>query len=93
MKASIIPDRSPAWDAPAVQRPICQANVQVIGDWAKQYRLEAHAKKVRRHALTDRPGQCTFAAVVELDGVPMCRRHAGMVALDHLLKNPEKDEE
>lgn len=71
-------------------RPLCQHDVQMIGDWARSCRQDFHDKKLRRYKHTDRPSQCTFLAVVEIDGVPLCRRHAGQIALDHLLAS-QKD--
>ena len=66
-------------------RPVCQADVQVSGDWNTSTREEWHAKGVRRYKLLDRPCQCTFLAVAVIDGKPLCRRHAGHVALDWLM--------
>lgn len=87
MKVALIPLPTAAWDPSKPIRPVCQHDVKPETDHAKHYRIEAHQKGLRRHALTDRPGQCTFAAVVTIDGVPMCRRHAGQLALDHLLEH------
>ena len=80
MKVSVIRETAPAWEPPAV-RIQCQHRVnshELFGnlEWRKQ----------RYGERGNDPEKCQHLAVVELDGVPMCRRHAGMVALDHVLK-------
>ncbi len=78
----------PAYDQSGV---VCQHSVQMIGDWAKEWRENAVKTKVRRYKRVDRVDQCTHNAVVELDGKPLCRRHAGMMLLDELVRNSTID--
>lgn len=68
---------------------LCQHNVTLVGDWQKQWRDQAFARKLGRYKTIDRVEQCSFKATVEIDGVPLCARHAGAVALQHLLKISE----
>lgn len=72
---------------------MCQADVKVTGAWQEQTRAEWHKKGVRRYRGTERPSQCTFDAVVEVDGLPMCRRHAGQVVLEKFIKGELAEKE
>lgn len=67
-------------------RPRCQADVQMVGDWAWQWRTNAVEKRLRRYSGVERVTQCTHSATVEIDGVPMCRRHAGQLVLERYIK-------
>jgi hypothetical protein len=69
--------------------PTCQHGVTLVGDWANKFRADVFEKKSRRYRHIDRVDQCTFPAKVYVDGVPMCRRHAGHLALDYLLAQSE----
>lgn len=60
----------------------CNADVLMNSDYGGRWREQAVKKGVRRYSRSERVAQCTFNAVVEVDGVPMCRRHAGQAALD-----------
>lgn len=66
---------------PKPKRPQCEADVQMVGDWAASWRTEMHAKRIRSYG-EGRVSQCTCPSVVEIDGVPMCRKHAGYRVLD-----------
>ena len=71
---------------PRAARPLCAADVALTGQWQEDCRTHWHAKGAARYRRLERPAQCTFPAVVELDGVPYCRRHAGQIVLDALLR-------
>ena len=74
---------SMTYGAPAqVEKVQCCADVMENSDYGKSWREQMVKKKIRRYSKSERVMQCIFNAVVEIDGVPMCRRHAGVVALN-----------
>lgn len=82
MKIKTIRETRPAWEPPS-ERIQCQHTVNSHELYAhKDWRKERY-KKLRPDF---DPIRCQHLAVIEMDGIPMCRRHAGMVALDHMLK-------
>ncbi len=60
----------------------CQHSVVMADGFATRWRDDVVKRKVRSYAGSERVDQCTRHAVVELDGVPMCRRHAGQEVLN-----------
>ena len=64
-----------------VKRVRCDADVNINSDYGRGWREHKVEKGDKRYAGSSRVAQCTFNAVVEIDGVPMCRRHAGQVVL------------
>lgn len=60
--------------------PRCEHRVVTNMGWREAMHREGRG----RYAEGD-PDQCTRDAVVKVDGVPMCRRHAGQVVLDKWL--------
>lgn len=59
----------------------CDADVNMNSDYGNQWREHMVKEGAGRYAGNSRVAQCTFNAVVEIDGTPMCRRHAGQVVL------------
>lgn len=72
------------WE-PKPPRPQCEADVQMVPGWHESWRAEMHAKKIRSYG-SGRVSQCTYPSVIEIDGVPMCRKHAGFKVLDMYVK-------
>lgn len=66
--------------APVI-RTRCNADVNMNSDYGAGWRESMVKEGSGRYAGSSRVAQCTFNAVVEINGVPMCRRHAGQVVL------------
>lgn len=61
--------------------PRCEASVDMTTQHMREWRAEMKLKKKGRYG-EGRVDQCTRDALVELDGKPLCRRHAGQQVLD-----------
>ena len=75
------PFTNPVPFVPTPKRPQCEADVQLNGLHDTEWRQDMHKKKIRSYG-QGRFQQCTRMAVVEINGVPMCRIHGGNKVLD-----------
>lgn len=75
------PFTNPVPFVPTTKRPQCEADVRLNGSHDTEWRQDMHQKKIRSYG-NGRFQQCTRQAVVEIDGIPMCRIHAGNKVLD-----------
>lgn len=79
------PFTNPVPFAPIPKRPQCEADVQLNGRHDAEWRQDMHKKKLRSYG-HGRFQQCTRPSVIEIDGVPTCRIHAGNKVLDTYVK-------
>lgn len=70
---------------PLEEKTRCSHTVQIVGEWARKWRIDCHSRGIRRYSGTQRPDQCTHNAVLEVDGTPLCSRHAGILVIDKYL--------
>lgn len=64
-----------------IKKVRCDADVTMNSDYGGKWRESMVREGKGRYSGNARVEQCTFNAVVEINGVPMCRRHAGQVVL------------
>jgi len=57
--------------------PRCESTVQIVGDHAKSWRQGRYGESWK---------QCSRPSTVELNGVKLCRRHAGERLLDDMIE-------
>jgi len=73
-----------------VALPRCEYDCTSNLDWRERVHREGRSGVYGPNSQTarymaGRLMQCTYDGVVEIDGVPLCRRHAGFVVLDKYL--------
>lgn len=68
---------------PYVRMPQCQASVPVDEHWNPSWIAKRRATAERRRY---DPDKCTRGGTVRIDGVVLCRQHAGSIAIEELVK-------
>ena len=68
-----------------LSHPMCQQDIDFQNTIQEVNRKRAFQQKFGAFSRIERHNQCTQKAVVLVNNKPMCRRHAGHLALDYLL--------
>lgn len=76
------------------KKTACKHKVSFLADYTRRWRKDIYTdqkkEKIGKYGKLDTFDQCTLAATVTVDGVPMCRRHAAYVALDYVMEQSEE---